>query len=248
MPVVPTGPRRPGSPIPDGVQRPITPSGRSASCDPRKLRPDRPARRARWPPPGGDLGLMDLGAVYIGDRLGLYRGLERLGPATSAQLAAETGAHERYVREWLEQRAASGLLEVDDPARSAEARRGVAPCRPRPARPPPGRPVGPGGQCGGRGRLVGDRHRAGLPEGTGGRARPGRAVDRAGAVERGRSGSRRPRHDERPRRGRPRAGGPVRSGDDRRGAPRHVAPGRGRPYPRPYPPTRGAPGRRPAPT
>jgi 2-polyprenyl-3-methyl-5-hydroxy-6-metoxy-1,4-benzoquinol methylase len=69
------------------------------------------------------LGLMDLGAIYIGDRLGFYRALERLGAATPAEIAATAGAHERYVREWLEQQAVSWLLDVDDPASPAEARR-----------------------------------------------------------------------------------------------------------------------------
>jgi SAM-dependent methyltransferase len=73
------------------------------------------------------LGLMDLGAIHIGDRLGLYRGLERLGPATASELAAETGTHERYVREWLEQQAVSGLLDVDDPAGPAAERRYALP-------------------------------------------------------------------------------------------------------------------------
>jgi hypothetical protein len=69
------------------------------------------------------LGLMEVGAVYIGDRLGLYRALARGTGMTSAQLAAETGAHERYVREWLEQQAVGGFLEVDDQGRSAGTRR-----------------------------------------------------------------------------------------------------------------------------
>ena len=73
------------------------------------------------------LGLMDLGAIHIGDRLGLYRGLERLGSATASELAAETGTHERYVREWLEQQAVSGLLDVDDAARPAPERRYTLP-------------------------------------------------------------------------------------------------------------------------
>jgi SAM-dependent methyltransferase len=73
------------------------------------------------------LGLMDLSAVYIGDRLGLYRALQRQGPATSVELAARTGVHERYAREWLEQQAVTGLLDVDDPARAAEARRYALP-------------------------------------------------------------------------------------------------------------------------
>ena len=39
--------------------------------------------------------------VIIGDRLGLYRTLDDLGPCTSAELATATATHERYVREWL---------------------------------------------------------------------------------------------------------------------------------------------------
>jgi 2-polyprenyl-3-methyl-5-hydroxy-6-metoxy-1,4-benzoquinol methylase len=45
------------------------------------------------------------------------------GPASSAELAGRTGTTERYVREWLEHHAASGLLEVDDPAVGPLARR-----------------------------------------------------------------------------------------------------------------------------
>jgi len=59
------------------------------------------------------LGTWDLLAVYLGDRLGLYAALAG-GALTSAQLSAATGTHERYVREWLEQQASSGILEVDD--------------------------------------------------------------------------------------------------------------------------------------
>jgi 2-polyprenyl-3-methyl-5-hydroxy-6-metoxy-1,4-benzoquinol methylase len=58
------------------------------------------------------VGAFDLFAVYLGDVLGLYRLLAASGPLTSAELAGEAGLHERYVREWLEQQAASGLIEV----------------------------------------------------------------------------------------------------------------------------------------
>lgn len=51
--------------------------------------------------------------VLIGDRLGLYRALGDRGPVTSAQLAAATGTHERYVREWLNAHAASGYVTYD---------------------------------------------------------------------------------------------------------------------------------------
>src|SRR5712691_1374086 len=59
------------------------------------------------------IGAFDLFSVYVGDRLGLYRILADQGPLTSAELAAAAGVHERYAREWLEQQAASDLLEVD---------------------------------------------------------------------------------------------------------------------------------------
>lgn len=45
--------------------------------------------------------------VLIGDQLGLYRALAEHGPLTSAELAARTQTHERYVREWLNAQAAS---------------------------------------------------------------------------------------------------------------------------------------------
>jgi 2-polyprenyl-3-methyl-5-hydroxy-6-metoxy-1,4-benzoquinol methylase len=69
------------------------------------------------------VGALELLTVYLGERLGLYQALYADGPATSAELAARTGTIERYVREWLEHHAASGLLEVDDPAAGPLARR-----------------------------------------------------------------------------------------------------------------------------
>src|SRR5215831_15468952 len=46
-----------------------------------------------------------------------------MGWATSAQLAEATQLSERYVREWLEQQAVSGLLDVEDVGADAHARR-----------------------------------------------------------------------------------------------------------------------------
>jgi 2-polyprenyl-3-methyl-5-hydroxy-6-metoxy-1,4-benzoquinol methylase len=69
------------------------------------------------------VGALELFTVYLGERLGLYRALAADGPATSAELAGRTGTTERYVREWLEHQAASGLLEVDDPAAGPLQRR-----------------------------------------------------------------------------------------------------------------------------
>jgi 2-polyprenyl-3-methyl-5-hydroxy-6-metoxy-1,4-benzoquinol methylase len=69
------------------------------------------------------LAMFDLLTVYLGDRLGLYRALAEGGSATSTELARRTGTVERYVREWLEQQAVTGLLEVDDPDADPLARR-----------------------------------------------------------------------------------------------------------------------------
>jgi len=66
---------------------------------------------------GSALGALDLVAVYIGVRLGLYRALADRGASTSEELAEASGLNERYVREWLEQQATSGILEVDDERR-----------------------------------------------------------------------------------------------------------------------------------
>ena len=69
------------------------------------------------------VGALELFTVYLGERLGLYRALDAEGPATSSELAERTGTAERYIREWLEHHAASGLLEVDDPAAGPLTRR-----------------------------------------------------------------------------------------------------------------------------
>ncbi|MEO6714299.1 MAG: class I SAM-dependent methyltransferase [Mycobacteriales bacterium] len=65
------------------------------------------------------LGAVDILSIYLGDRLGWYRSLVSEGSATPDELAARTGTQPRYAREWLEQQAVTGLLDVDasaDPA------------------------------------------------------------------------------------------------------------------------------------
>src|SRR5687767_4447855 len=44
------------------------------------------------------LGALEMQAVYLGDRLGLYRSLAEEGPATPAELAERAGIHPRYAR------------------------------------------------------------------------------------------------------------------------------------------------------
>ena len=68
-------------------------------------------------------GTFNMFSIYIGDRLGLYRALMEEGPSTSAELAKRTRTHERYIREWLEQQAVAGILEVESENHSAESRR-----------------------------------------------------------------------------------------------------------------------------
>jgi 2-polyprenyl-3-methyl-5-hydroxy-6-metoxy-1,4-benzoquinol methylase len=71
-------------------------------------------------------GAMTSAMVYLGDRLGLYGTLADLGSATSAELAARTGLHERWLREWLHQQGAAGFLEHRGEGRFAISPEGVA--------------------------------------------------------------------------------------------------------------------------
>src|SRR5262245_46454274 len=64
------------------------------------------------------LGAFDIATMQIAERLGLYRELAGAS-ATSMELAERTGVNERYLREWLEQQAAGGILEVDTGAAAA---------------------------------------------------------------------------------------------------------------------------------
>ena len=60
------------------------------------------------------LGTFDLFTITLGHRLGYYRALADRGALTSPDLARLTNTNERYTREWLEQQAVTGLLDVDD--------------------------------------------------------------------------------------------------------------------------------------
>jgi len=68
-------------------------------------------------------GVFDIFTLYLGDQLGFYRALANGDAVTSAELAARTGAQERYVREWLEQQTVTGVLEVENPEAEATVRR-----------------------------------------------------------------------------------------------------------------------------
>jgi 2-polyprenyl-3-methyl-5-hydroxy-6-metoxy-1,4-benzoquinol methylase len=74
----------------------------------------------------GVLGMTDVYTVYMGDRLGIYQALAD-GQATEAEIAAATNSDRRYLREWLEQQAVTGLIEVDDASKPADERRYALP-------------------------------------------------------------------------------------------------------------------------
>jgi 2-polyprenyl-3-methyl-5-hydroxy-6-metoxy-1,4-benzoquinol methylase len=68
------------------------------------------------------LGAIDVLSVYLGDRLGLYATVAEHGPVTAPELAGLAGIDPRYAREWAEQQAATGILEVDDVAAGPDER------------------------------------------------------------------------------------------------------------------------------
>ena len=53
--------------------------------------------------------------VHLGTQLGFYDELAWAGPTTSTGLARRTATNERYVREWLEHQAVTGILRVANP-------------------------------------------------------------------------------------------------------------------------------------
>jgi SAM-dependent methyltransferase len=60
----------------------------------------------------GAIGAMETLHVYVGDRLGLYAVLAEMPDASPVELATGAGIAERYAREWLEQQAVAGVLDV----------------------------------------------------------------------------------------------------------------------------------------
>ncbi|MDQ3932350.1 MAG: class I SAM-dependent methyltransferase [Actinomycetota bacterium] len=69
------------------------------------------------------IATLDLYHMYLGERLGLYLVLAERGPLSSHELADAAGVAERYAREWLEQQAVAGVLEVVEDAEKPTARR-----------------------------------------------------------------------------------------------------------------------------
>lgn len=55
--------------------------------------------------------------LYIGDKVGLFKALWRLGAVTQEELARDTGLNARYLREWLGSMVTGGYLDYDPQAR-----------------------------------------------------------------------------------------------------------------------------------
>jgi 2-polyprenyl-3-methyl-5-hydroxy-6-metoxy-1,4-benzoquinol methylase len=69
------------------------------------------------------IGSLELMHLYLGDRLGLYARLAEVDSASPAELAKLAGIAERYAREWLEQQAVAGVLDVAEETRDPHTRR-----------------------------------------------------------------------------------------------------------------------------
>ena len=67
---------------------------------------------------GACLATMELANVELGIRLGLYEALAGAGAGHRRRARRRAPAsRERYAREWLEQQAVAGVLDVDDVAK-----------------------------------------------------------------------------------------------------------------------------------
>jgi SAM-dependent methyltransferase len=55
-------------------------------------------------------------AIDVGVRRGLYEALATQGPLTPRELSQAAGVHARYAREWLEQQAVAGVLSASGPS------------------------------------------------------------------------------------------------------------------------------------
>jgi 2-polyprenyl-3-methyl-5-hydroxy-6-metoxy-1,4-benzoquinol methylase len=71
-------------------------------------------------------GAVTSAMICLGDRLGLYHALADGVSVTSEELAARTGLHERWVREWLHQQGAAGILEHQGHGRFTLSAEGAA--------------------------------------------------------------------------------------------------------------------------
>ena len=69
------------------------------------------------------IGALEIFHIYLGDRLGLYRAIADRGPLSASELATAAGINRRYAREWLEEQAVAGLIEMDGRSDDPDERR-----------------------------------------------------------------------------------------------------------------------------
>jgi 2-polyprenyl-3-methyl-5-hydroxy-6-metoxy-1,4-benzoquinol methylase len=72
---------------------------------------------------GTGLAALEAITISLGRQLGLYEHLCEDDGVTAGELAEKAGIDARYAKEWLEQQAAAGLIDVKAPAADASARR-----------------------------------------------------------------------------------------------------------------------------
>ena len=72
---------------------------------------------------GACLATMELANVELGIRLGSLRGARGRGTGDGRGAGRTAGIAPRYAREWLEQQAVAGVVEVDDTTKPADERR-----------------------------------------------------------------------------------------------------------------------------
>jgi SAM-dependent methyltransferase len=77
------------------------------------------------------IGALEMYSVHLGRELGLYPLLAE-APRTAGELAEAAGIAPRYAREWLEQQAVAGILDVVGTGAPADRRRFVLPTGHRP--------------------------------------------------------------------------------------------------------------------
>lgn len=57
---------------------------------------------------------MNVSLSHVGDQLGLFKAIRKIGPVTSTSLSEYTKLHERWLREWLRHQACNGHLDYDE--------------------------------------------------------------------------------------------------------------------------------------
>ena len=72
---------------------------------------------------GMGLAAMEAANICLGRQLGLYQALADQAQGTAAEVAAAAGTDVRYTREWLEQQATAGLIDVVGITTEADHRR-----------------------------------------------------------------------------------------------------------------------------